>query len=264
MFEQILGMKVSSEPTKILSIERLVGEAENHFLFTLLGWGTSLGIREHLQHYKYLSGLYPSYKAILIATEEVARRREKQSSATYLSFPAENFESASDPSGLDYQAPGEADELRDSLYDVDALTLYFEASLENSRIQTEERGGRVALDALAKLKIGKGQYDAALKYLLLLGSLYGSLSLDEVEENAVQSVEKEMKPLHPPRKFPYAFVLSLIETKHLHQILLDKSLLAGESPVPPIIALMQLNFSRNIVCRCSRRKEEQGHNNPML
>ena len=231
---------MSSEPKKILDIERLVGEAENHFLFTLLGWGTSLGIREHLQHYKYLSGLYPSYKAVLIATEEVARRREKQSSTSYLCFPAENLESALDPSGLEYLPPDEADELRDSLYDVDALTLYFEASLENNWIKMEERGGRVALDSLAKLKIGKGQYHAALKYLLLLGSRYGSLSLDELEGSAVQTVENEMKASHSSKKFPYAFVLSLIETKHLHQILLDKSLLAGEGAVPPIIALMQL------------------------
>lgn len=240
MFEQIQEMKVSSEPSKVLILDRLVGEAENHFLFTLLGWGSSLGIREHLQHYKYLCGLYPSYKSPLIATEEMARRREKQSSAVYLSFPAENFESASEPSGQEYQVPSGADELHDSLYDVEALTSYFEASLENNQIETEERGGRVALDALAKLKIGMGQYDVALKYLLVLGSRYGSLALDEVETSAVRSVEKDMEPTPSSRKYPYAFVLSLIETKHLHQSLLDRSLLVGESPVPPIIALMQL------------------------
>lgn len=231
-------MKISSETPKVL--ERLVGEAENHFLFTLLGWGTPLGIRENLQHFKYLHSLYPSYKAPLIATEEMAKRREQQSSAVYLSFPAEDFEMPSEPCGLDFQAPSDVDELRDSLYDMDELTSYFEASLENLQVATEDNGGRVALDALAKLKIGRGQYAAALKHFLLLGSRYGSLSLDEVENLAVKSVEEEMKPSPSSRKFPYAFVLSLIETKHLHQMLLDTKFLGSESAVPPLIALIQL------------------------
>lgn len=238
MFEQILQMKASSETTKVL--ERLVGEAENHFLFTLLGWGTSLGIREHLQHYKYLHGLYPNYRAMLVTMEEMAKRREAQSSAVYLSFPVEYFEIPSEPCGLEYQVPGDVDELRDSLYDTEELTSYFEASLENLHIKTEDNGGRAALDALAKLKIGRGQYDAALKYFLLLGSRYGSLSLDEIENCAIKSVEEDMKPSPSPRKSPYAFVLSLVETKHLHQILLDKTFLGSESAVPPLIALIQL------------------------
>lgn len=230
-------MKVSSESTK--DMEKLVGEAENHFLFTLLGWGTSLGIREHLHHYKYLLGLYPTYKYPLVATEDLARRRQQQSSAGYLSFPAESIERATEATGLEYTAPTNVDELHDALYDREALTSHFEASLENMQIETRESGGRVALDAIAKLKIGRGQYDAALKYLLLLGSQYGSMSLDEVEASAIASVENNLKPSSSER-FPYAFVLSLIETKDLHQMLLDKSLLYGESPVPPIIALMQL------------------------
>ena len=236
MFEQIFQM--SSSVTKIS--ERLLGEAENHFLFTLLGWGTSFGIREHMQYFRYLLGFYPSLKAPLVALEDIIARRDNQSSAVYLSFPAQTFERPSEPSGLDYQPANNVDELRDSLYDVDELNSYFEVSLENNMITTEYNGARVALDALAKLKIGKGQFDAALKYFLLLGSQYGSLSLDEVETLAIDSVEVEMKPKRSSTKFPYAFVLSLIESKHLHQLLLDKNLLGSSSAVPPIIALMQL------------------------
>lgn len=231
-------MKETSQTA--LVAERLVGEAANHFLFTVLGWGTSLGIREHLNLFNYLFDMSPSYRAPLVTMEEMAKRRKQQSSSIYLSFPTENHDAAHDPSGVHYQAPSGADELNDSLYDLDEFAAYLEKSLWNDQVHTSDHGGRVALDAMAKLMIGKGKYDDALKYLLLLGTRYGSLSLDEVESSAVRAVEDGRDGPTSKAGFPYAFVLSLIETKHLHQLLLEKSLLVGKSSVLPIIALMQL------------------------
>jgi hypothetical protein len=239
MYEQILQMKGSSESTP-QAVERLVGEAENHFLFTLLGWGTSTGLREHLQHYKYLNGLYPNYKSPLVATEDMARRRSQQTSAVYLSFPADSIERPTEPTGIEYQAPNGVDELHDSLFDMETLGTFLVASIDVNQVQPADKKGRVALDAMAKLCIMQGRYDAALKHFLVLGSRYGSLSLDEIETSATTSVEDDLQPAKSFQRYPYAFVLSLIETKSLHQMLLEKSLLEGESSVPPLIALIQL------------------------
>lgn len=238
MFTNAVQMRASADVDD--TSERLIAEAENHFLNTLLQWGTTQVLNEHVKLYKYLVDLDPTFSATLESLEDSLRRRYEQTAAVYLSFPARDVVARS--SGEFHGNPAQDD----SLYDVHAMMEFLEAEdkvkTSDFDLGSDRRYSRVALDAKAALSMMLGQVDLALRYYLTRGGLHSSSSFEAIEDDAVEAVQAgfQFQGTKLKEKHPYAFVLSLIENKHLFQCLLDASFLSKEAGTLPLIALIRL------------------------
>jgi vacuolar protein sorting-associated protein 41 len=236
MFTNAVQMRASADTDD--KTERLIAEAESHFLNTLLQWGTTQVLNEHVRLYKYLVDVDSTFSATLESLEDSLRRRFEQTAAVYLSFPARNVVEHS--SGEFHGNPAH----NDSLYDVDAMMEFLEAEekvkTSDFDLGPDRRYSRVALDAKAELSMMMGQVDRALRYYLTRGVLHSSRSFEGIEHDAVAAVHTGFQGKKSKEKHPYAFVLSLIENKHLFQCLLDESFLSREAGTLPLIALIRL------------------------
>lgn len=247
MLQQIDAMKSSSDSD---AVKRLAIEAEGHFLNTLIAWGTTETLREHVKLYEYQCQGNESSLPGLHAAEESLRRRSTQTAAGYLQFPSEPSaqEQLHEPSQLDDESPN-------SLFEVDDLLSYIAQRVdvlsEVSAVSTTEvsplstrkqMNSRIALDALAKLNMMTGQYDDALKCFLRIGVLHSLQSLDTMEDAAIALVNGGDVGKVPGNraKVPYAYVISFIENHHLHQCLLTPTFLSNGASSSPLFALLQL------------------------
>lgn len=209
MFEQLrdIGSVEDDDTSRKLAIE-----AEGHFLNTLLSWGTTSVLKEHVKYHEFQSSLDPSSASLLVGMEHALTRRQSQTAAVYLSFDSlvHAEDSAESASPLAKLIPRDDD----SLYDVECL---------QEVVSSDESAGvgrRVSLHSQAVLSMMKGEYEAALRSFLDLGEAFGPWSYDEVDELAVASISRRGgKPRRTVSR--YAFVLELIDSQSMQRYLLD-------------------------------------------
>jgi len=232
-----------------VDLDRLVEEAENHFLRALLAWGSTLVLKEFLKLYKYQADLFPRYSALVGATENSLIRRYNQTSAIYLSFPVE----MEDETIL--EAPGSNNSTtadKASLCDCTSLDKF----LTRHSVRSVD-SIKVVLEAKARLSMMTGDFDAALRHFLTIGALHGPLSLEEVEKSALHYVMGDDDGLDAV-ELPHAFVVSFIENRSLHRYLLDSSLISGQTPIFALLRLVGLDLVGGLLMKnCVGATEEK-------
>ncbi|KAL7558331.1 hypothetical protein ACA910_019361 [Epithemia clementina (nom. ined.)] len=203
-----------------VDLEKLVMEAENHFLQALLAWGSTLVLKEFLKLYKYQKNISARFSNLLSATDKNLRRRYQQSSANYLSFPITmEVDSAGDGAKNEPTAGNEFPNDLGTLFHVGTLRDFLHRHAEQS-----QESGKVVLEAHARLSMMQGDYDSALQYFLILGARHGPITLAEVESNALNTVvEYEKTKSRTPLDVPHSLIIALIENRNLHQCLLDSN-----------------------------------------
>jgi len=250
MLLQVDEMKAASHSD---AVERLAFEAEGHFLNTLIAWGSTENLREHIKLYEYQSEHDESFLPTLHAVEESLRRRSAQTAAGYLRFPSPESSEQSHPVVSQCIEDAQSRSLN-GLYDVDDLIPVISQRVDSHAIRSalpanepaqsgaELLNSRVALDALAKLNMMKGQYEDALRCFLTIGALHSSDSLDAVEDAAIRLVNSDDTEKDPSArsKVPYAYVLAFIETHHLYQCILTPNFLSDDASTSPLFALLRL------------------------
>jgi hypothetical protein len=263
---------------------RLAVEAEDHFLHTLVSWGTTRALQEHI----HLHEFHPSKHGLVIAANKVddatrrrfsesLHRRYEQTAVGYLDLSrlSSTLRAPSVPCETEqnrhHQSHRHAfpETRNDSLYDLDELFRLISQripilNIENVRAEVapvasassrRKWDSRVALDALAKLYMMKGEYEEALRCFLILGALHAPKSLPEIEEEALDAVnESENIKADSSATSSYSFVVRLIEKHHLHQSLLESRFLPDSiewSPISALIALCGLDLmSRFLIEHC--------------
>jgi hypothetical protein len=247
MLQQVEELQRSSKSD---TVDRLSVEAEGHFLNTLIAWGSTDTIKEHIQLYEYQSERDESFLSTLQVVQESLRHRSDQTAAGYLRFPSRSDQPNAPPS-LSEEAD---EEPRSSLYDMNALLPVIAGRVNaiqtwsspppsepTSSVSPEHMNSRVALDALAKLNMMTGQFDDALRCFLMIGALHSSRSLGEVEDAAIALVNSgEFEESNNRAKVPYAFILAFIEHHHLHQYILSATFLSEDATSSPLFALVRL------------------------
>jgi hypothetical protein len=214
MLQQVEELQRSSESD---SVHRLSVEAEGHFLNTLIAWGSTDAIKEHIKLFEYQSERDESFSPTLHAAQESLRHRREQTAAGYLRFPSSTAEQPNTPPRRNDEAH---DEPQNSLYDVKALFPIIARRVNAIQTWSHPPGSdptlavapghmnsRVALDALAKLNMMMGQFDDALRCFLTIGALHSSRSLDAVEDAAIALVNSD-EDSSDLSTVPYAFVLA--------------------------------------------------------
>jgi len=236
---------------------RLGKEAERHFLNTLIAWGTTKTLEEHIKLYEYQSSLDGNFEGMLhLATESLTRRNE-QTAVGYLALSSRRD---SVPAEIGGQFPRRAlvSDAMDSLYKIDdmiatvgrRIAIVKVAVGDNSFdedssnvIASDRMDSRVALESLAKLYMMKGNHDEALKFYLILGAVHASATLEEMEDKALEIVNTDAEissTTSTETVSPYAFIIHLIENHHLHQFLLESDFLPETLNTSPICALIRL------------------------
>lgn len=252
MLEEVEDMKRSAKPD---ALGRLVMEAEGHFLNTLLAWGTTRTLREHIKLFEYQSNIDVSFDTMVRRTSESLNHRYEQTAVGYLDFSSDR---SSVPAQVERRSPrgDQPQDATDSLYDINNLMTFLAQWAASIKVDTSVstspstaaakgfdlaggRDSRVALDGLARLYMMKGCYDEALKCFLVLGALHSSKSFDEIEEDALSIANGENRD-HDGNRGPYSFVLFLIENYHLHQCILEATFLPADVNCSPICALVRL------------------------
>lgn len=248
MLQQVEELQRSSESD---TVHRLAVEAEGHFLNTLIAWGSTDAIKEHINLYEYQSERDESFSSTLHAAQESLRHRREQTAAGYLRFPSRS--STSEHPNIPPRRNDEAhNEPQNSLYDVEALFPIIAGRVNAIQTWSSPPGtdptlavasghmnSRVALDALAKLNMMMGQFDDALRCFLTIGALHSSRSLDAVEDAAVALVNSD-EDSSDRSTVPYAFVIAFIEHHHLHQYILSPTFLSEDESSSPLFALVRL------------------------
>jgi hypothetical protein len=265
---------------------RLAVEAEDHFLHTLVSWGTTRTLQEHI----HLHEFHPSKHGLVIAANKVddatcrrfaesLHRRYEQTAVGYLDLSrlSSTLRAPSAPTEVEQNRHHQShrhsfpETRNDTLYDLDELfhliseripILHIEhVSPEAIPVTSASTGtrlkwnSRVAFDAMAKLYMMKGEYEEALRCFLILGALHAPKSLPEIEIEALDTVnESENIKADSSATSSYSFVVRLIEKHHLHQALLESRFLPdsiGLSPISALIALCGLELmSRFLIEHC--------------
>ena len=250
MLEEVETMRNSLKPDVN---DRLVIEAEGHFLSTILAWGTSHCLKEHLKLFKYHAHIDNLHAIEVRRTIESLRFRYEQSAVGYLdpSSTTNTFEQP-DVSDFHFVDTSNTVDVCDSLYNVDDVFALLAQRISIIRFNTlgSEEGStgllpmhasdsRVAIDGIAKIHMMNNSYDEALKCFLTLSAVYSSKSLDDVEQDALTMVNQSGVVI---AKYDgtYSFVLHLVEIHHLHQYLLETSFLPDGMNCSPICALIRL------------------------
>lgn len=235
-----MGRSSVSDP----AIQGLAVEAEDHFLNTLLAWGTTSVLKEYIKLYQCPGASSASRRML----EEALSRRLEQSSSCYLRFSRKQA-GRSDASSADSQVVSQS-EKRDSLFDfttvlsskLQSLSIGLPSSpvsrnLADGAFNSSDR--RVAFDAAAKLNMMKGEFDEALRNYLQLGLHCPVKAWGEIENDAVDAVNSN-QPRTDSQPAKYSYVLSIIESHHLQECLLNGDFLSSEDSFPPLFALVRL------------------------
>jgi vacuolar protein sorting-associated protein 41 len=224
--------------------------AERKFLDILTGWGTTNFVQEYVRLCKYDDKGRGGEAATVCDAEERFAFRYTQSSAGYLKFPVPVEESEYTGGGSRIRSDC-YHEAKESLYDIDEVAKTVSRSAKfDSGVETDAMKSKntpVALDALARLNMMRGQYDAALKCFLLIGALHSARPLEEFDAAAAEFSDLEGKreidrPWQPKDGAPYTYVLDVVDSHNLHQFLLDDQFLSvsGSKEVAPLFPLLQL------------------------
>ena len=250
MLEQVEEMVGSSSEDEGSS-KRVILEAEEQFLHTLVSWGTRHVLNEFVGIFEYQRNIDASYQKHLDEIVSYIDRREKQTAALYLNF--EEREDTANLSRANALAVTSMSDSQDALFALDELVKNVESRVLLDRPVSSPResqsvthiNSRVCLDAMAKLSMMKGCIDDALKYYLVIGALHSSVGMQEVEEDAlsrVMSLSGTSGAFSRPHDYAvrYAFVVYLIEKHHLHQYILDSSFLPETLNTSPLFALARL------------------------
>jgi len=252
MLLEIEHMSPSATEDDKKTLERLVLEAEGHYLNTLVGWGSSSVLIEYIKLYKQDCSDNPRLAGHVLALEDSLKRRREQTSACYLRFPRDSSDVREGPTTSPEAHMERSSVLRmDALYDIDNVISVVSERVSvvppPSAIDATERrrtNSRVALDAVAKLSSMKGAFDDALRYFLMIGAHHPSKTWEEFEDEATSSVNDDQRDCLSPKKkhgtTAYGYVLSIIESHHLHQYLLTNSFLFQDDAIPPLYALLRL------------------------
>jgi len=250
MLEEVEDMRNGDAPD---IANRLAKEAERHFLNTLVAWGTTKTLKEHVKLYEYQSSLDDNFEGMLHLATESLNRRNEQTAVGYLELSS----GPSVPAEIGGQSSrrAHASDTMDSLYQVDDLiatlarrTTFVKtnggaddsSSVSMAPVASDRINSSIALEALAKLYMMKGSHDEALKCYLVLGALHAPSSLEEIEEKALAAVNETSDAYSTETTSPYAFILNLIERHHLHQYLLESNFLPESLNTSPICALIRL------------------------
>jgi hypothetical protein len=250
MLQQIEAMKDSSKSDVA---ERLATEAEGHFLNTLIAWGTTSALREHIKLYEYQTKLDPNFGTMVRIAQENLNRRYEQTAAGYLDFHNAH-RSSSEDRGSRISGRRHSRDTRDALYDQDDLiailarrlsVLQVSSSSDSlpKEVKSELLDSKVALDALARVNMMKGRFNDALSCFLTLSVLHSPRTLEDMEEAALSLINSQNSDSSLQRhdqKIPYAFVVRFIEDYHLHQCLLDAKFLPEAVQTPPLFGLIRL------------------------
>lgn len=250
MLEEVESMRLSLKPDVS---DRLVVEAEGHFLSSLLAWGTTRSLKEHLKLFKYQTNFDSSHEIEVRRTMESLRFRYEQSAVGYLdtSSPSGTFDQPA-VSDINLVNTSNSNDVYDSLYNVDDVfailaqrisIITFNATGNEKEMtmhlpRRSESDSRVVMDGMAKINMMKNSYDEALKCFLVLSALHSTKSLEDIEQDALRIVNENREDVKIGGG--YAFVLHLIEIHHLHQCLLETSFLPDGINCSPICALIRL------------------------
>lgn len=230
-------------------------KAEEMFLNVLTGWGPTNFLKEHIRHCKLDGTSEPAKDSIRDAERRFASRFT-QTSAGYLSFPVAREENEDNMSPPRIRSEGYFESKR-ALFDIDELIQIVSPraplvsqTFSKSDISVEamrDENARVALDAMARLQMMKGQYDAALKCFISIGALYSPRPLSSFKSGAVDFSEvvgeREVdKPWQSTYGVPFTFLLDLIDSHHLQQCLLEDNFMSDlrSKKVVPLFSLLQL------------------------
>jgi hypothetical protein len=211
----------------------VVRQTQVYFLDTLMAWGSTTALKELIKFYKQFETLGQEngtsnslVECALSKAEDALHRRYTQTAAGYLHLAAATSLQKRPHFQKEFN-----DNPMDSLFDVDDLfgvmapraPIIFEREtkdVDDDAVPTELINTQFALEALGRLSIMQGKYDNALKCFLAIGTLYCTPSLSTLEDQAILEVNNT----NPNSSTPipqFAFVLAMIESKQLHQCLLN-------------------------------------------
>jgi len=236
------------------SLADVLANAEQCFLDTLTGWGATDFLKEHIKLCKN-AGVEAGNKAgmpdVVTNAEMKFSWRFNQTSARYLTFPVIDGDGNV---GSQIRSEGYYDK-KSALFDVDRFLkvvqsrtpLLFENANDVRSLKAQDENPQVALDAMAKLNMMKGRYDASLKCSLFIGALHSSRSVPEFEAAAVDFSDSVGtrdidKPLQTESGVSFTYLLDVIDDHNLHECLLDGRFLSatGENEALPLFSLLQL------------------------
>jgi vacuolar protein sorting-associated protein 41 len=254
---------------------RLVAEAEDQFLYTLVAWGTTNVLNEfQADLLPYQCDLDTSFTSSMENVVASSKRRREQTAAGYLNFRGTQVSTMTEGGR---NVPGSSlNDTQDSLFDVDNFAqvigarislamphLSEDVPLITGKIE-EALNSRVALDAAAKLSMMKGLFNDALRYLLVIGALHSASTIEDVEKSALSAVSRlEEDAFDSPvqKQSQYIYIVRLIEKHHLHQCLLDIYFLSGNFDIPPLFSLVKLVgldlFGEFLLSHCAAPQSER-------
>ena len=251
-------LKKMLQQVEVMAPGRLADEAAGHFLDTLVAWGSTSVLKRFIKLFQYESATDSRVTAPLRAMEESLKRRETQSAACYLQIPGA---SQLNETQL-HEEIGTVDRFDDmgnALYDVEGIAAFVLERVTDNEIScslslasgllrdddvsdtSPQMDSRVNLEALVRLKMMTGSFDDALRCYLMIGSRYSSTRLDDIEDEAIAVINDVAQSRCRTKLEPasYTHVLSIIESLHLHQCLLELQFIANDA-IPPLFALLQL------------------------
>jgi len=227
-------------------LERIILEAEGHLLNSLLGWGPTSILSDHIKFFQSQAERDPRFSATVNALEDSLVRRREQTSTCYLKFGSDTLSSG-------VQLDGSVERMG-PLFDIDDVLSIFLKRISKASPglfsvaaadAKKEMNSRVVLDAAAKLSMMKGLFDDALRYFLMIGAHHPRKPWVDMEDEAVAAINtgeslQEASAKLRRNESAYAHVISIIESHHLHQYLLNSEFLFDDGEVPPIFALLRL------------------------
>jgi vacuolar protein sorting-associated protein 41 len=247
LLEEVESMRQS---LNVDMTDGLVVEVEGYFLSTLIAWGTTTNLKEHVKLYEYQAKLDSCHDMLLHRTVESLRSRYEQSAVGYLD-PASTGSVQTSVLDSELFASSNSEAIRDSLFRVEDVFAEFAQRISiidynhlgteknmQSILPTRESNSRVVIDAMAKVHIMNNSFEEALKCYLLLGCIHSVKSLEDIEDDALKFVNGSKQSVK--NVGAYSFILCIIERYHLHQYLLDFNFLPEELNCSPICALIRL------------------------
>jgi len=245
----------------------LYTEASNHFLESLLAWGSTKVLKDFISFYKYNKKRREeqNLNKDIRATEISLQRRYLQTAASYLIFPVRDVEEELKVSAPRYGVLNVDTE--DSLFDISSVVALIAPRVplvalpddfgdngtnEAQRSYASSPNNQTCLEAMARLRMMQGDHDQALKCFLAIGACHAKDSLKSFEKTAIGVVNgtNTTNENSPSRigNHSYDFVMSLIESHILNQFLFEKDFLLSTDAklFMPMFALIRLVGLRRV------------------
>jgi len=294
-----LETMASGDSKSVTIASVLQQDAADLFLKTLRSWGPTSTISERIKVHRVFTTMQVSRERALSASHPVIEEakadlhnRRHQTVVGYLqTAQASSAQVGAAKHALDKSLDGASSSVStsDSLFGVDNVRRYLDEKLNN--VHAEDEGpaaadGNVSLSsdsrrviaatqltALSELDFMKGRHEESLKLQLAVGTKYSVMSLDDLENEAIETVNASSNNISPSEealgdgsRLSYHHILGHIEYHHLHGCLLETQFLsfestgfggekdkdANQSPILSLIRLVGLELSgRFLVDHCS-------------